>query len=407
MIDVLRRTLLRGLFGFLAVSTAAVGQATAETSDFNAFLAKLWPDAQASGVTRETFDTAFKGVTPDASIIAQTKKQSEFVRPIWAYVDSAIGGTRVARGREAANQWESTVTAIEARYGVDRRAFIGVWGMETSYGSFFGNSYVIRSLATLAFVRYRDDFFRNELIIALKILQEGHVDRADMKGSWAGAMGHTQFMPSSFQKYAVDHDRDGHKDIWSTVPDALASTANYLKEHGWQNGLPWGFEVSVPGGLDLKQALGRKTFAAFAAVGIKRADGEAMPRRGEATLYFPSGIRGPALLITDNFKVIKAYNSSDAYAMGVGLLGDMIYGGDSFIKAWPKKDPQLSKEQRFEVQKLLTRRGLYKGKIDGRFGEQSRESITQFQAQNNLTPDGYPNAELLAKLKTAPSGISR
>jgi len=298
-----------------------------------------------------------------------------------------------------AEQWSETVAAVERRYGVDRRVFLGIWGMETSYGSFFGGHSVIRALASLAYVRYRDDFFRKELIVALQILEEGHVEKADMKGSWAGAMGHTQFMPSSFMKHAVDATGDGHKDIWGSVPDALASTANYLKQHGWQSGLPWGFEVILPEGLDFKQALGRKSFSGFAALGIKRADEEAMPSRGEANLFLPAGIKGPKFLITDNFKVIKAYNSSDAYAMGVGLLGDTIYGGEGLTGRWPKADKRITKAEGVAIQKLLNQRGLYNGKYDGRFGEQSREAVTRYQLSVGMVPDGYATPALLARLK--------
>lgn len=368
-------------------------------ADFPTFVGGLWPESQAAGVSRATFDAAFRGVTIDKKIVAQTKKQSEFVRPIWDYVGGAIGQARTVRGREAGGQWSDTIAAIESRYGVDRRAFIGIWGMETNFGSFFGGNSVIRALATLAYVRYRDDFFRKELIVALKILEEGHIEQAHMRGSWAGAMGHTQFMPSSFMKYAVDHNRDGRKDIWDSIPDALASTANYLKEHGWQPGLPWGMEVDLPAGLELKEALGRKSFSAFASLGIKRANGQALPRRGEATLFLPAGSKGPAFLVTDNYKVIKTYNSSDAYALSVGLLGDVIYGGEAVQGNWPKKDKQLTSSQRLEVQRHLVRRGLYQGKVDGRFGEQSREAITRFQMQANMVPDGYPTPAVLERMK--------
>lgn len=394
-------TVVRGRLVLIisAVLALVMVSAVEARADFRAFVSGLWPEAQAAGVSRETFDTAFAGMTPDASVLAQTKKQSEFVRPIWDYVSGAVTGNRVGRGRAAAEQWSDTIAAVESRYGVERQAFLGIWGMETSFGSFFGGHSVVRALASLAYVRYRDDFFRKELIIALQILEEGHVEQKDMRGSWAGAMGHTQFMPSSFVKYAVDHNRDGHKDIWGSVPDALASTANYLKEHGWQSGLPWAVEVVLPDGLDLKTALGRKSFAAFARLGITRADEEDMPSRGEASLYMPAGIKGPKLLITDNFKVIKSYNSSDAYALGVGFLGDAIYGGEGVRAKWPKADKRINKAEGIEIQKLLNKRGLYSGKYDGRFGEQSREAVTKFQLSAGMVPDGYATPALLARLK--------
>lgn len=390
-----RRTLLTATAS-LAMLPLASPEARA---DFNAFVQNLWPDAQAAGVSRATFQSAMAGITPDPSVVKQTKAQSEFIRPIWDYIDGAVTGSRTSRGAQNANAYASVIANIEQRYGVPKTAFMGIWGMETSFGSFFGGNSVIRALATLAYVRYRDDFFRNELITALKILDEGHIDRGAMVGSWAGAMGHTQFMPSSFVKYAVDYDGDRHKNIWGSIPDALASTANYLKQHGWNAGMPWGVEVALPEGLDLKQALGQKSFAAFASLGIRRADGRGMPSLGQAWLFLPAGIKGPKFLLTDNFKVIKAYNSSDAYAMAVGVLGDVIYGGSGIRAAWPRGDKRLSKAEAVEVQKHLNQRGLYSGKYDGRFGELGRAGVTQFQVSAGLIPDGYATPTLLQKLR--------
>jgi lytic murein transglycosylase len=208
--------------------------------DFRRFVEGLWPEARARGVSKATFDMAFRGVEPDPKIIALTKKQSEFVRPIWEYVEGAISAQRLDRGRQVAEQWASTLAAVERTYGVPRSIVLGVWGMETNFGSFVGNIYTIRALATLAHSRYRGDFFRNELLTALQILQQDHIDRSEMVGSWAGAMGQTQFMPSSYVRFAVDGNGDGKRDIWNSVPDALASTANYLRQQGWEAGLPWG-----------------------------------------------------------------------------------------------------------------------------------------------------------------------
>lgn len=395
MIQLSRRSALFGPLAFAMLPLAT----TEARADFNAFVNGLWPDAQAAGVSRAMFQAAMSGVTPDPSVVKQTKTQSEFIKPVWDYVAGAVTGTRINRGAAMANAHAGTISAVEARYGVPRQAFMGIWGMETSYGSFFGGHSVIRALATLAYIRYRDDFFRNELITALQILQQGHVAPQNMVGSWAGAMGHTQFMPSSFMKHAVDFTGDGHKDIWNSVPDALASTANYLRQHGWVSGLPWGVEVVLPEGLDLKSALGTKAFSAFSALGIRRADGRAMPLGGQATLFLPAGIKGPKLLLTENFKVIKAYNSSDAYAMGVGVLGDVIYGGSGIRAAWPKSDKRLSKAEGVEVQRLLNKRGLYNGKYDGRFGEIGRAGVTQFQLSAGMVPDGYATPALLARLK--------
>lgn len=381
----------------VAQTSAKPDQAEARAG-FAAFVESLWPDAKARGVARETFQTAFRGVVPDPKIIALTKKQSEFVQPIWGYLASAVGGSRLSRGREVAGQWATTLEAVEQRYGVPRAVVLGVWGMETNYGGFTGSMDVIRALATLAYTRYRGEFFRDELLTALQILQGG-VDRAEMKGSWAGAMGHTQFMPSSYMKFAVDHDGDGSRDIWASIPDALASTANYLKQHGWQSGLPWGFEVELPQNFDFRHH--RQGFGQWSGLGVRRADGKALPRSGEATLFLPGGAKGPAFLVTDNYNAIKAYNSSDAYALGVAHLGDRIVGGPPIQGAWPTGEPTLAGIERVEVQKRLAALGVYAGEADGKLGSKTREAVRAFQLQRGIPADGYANPSLLKELRAA------
>jgi lytic murein transglycosylase len=310
------------------------GTATA-SADFGRFVHSLWPQAQAQGVSRATFDTAFRGVTPDPDVIERTRKQAEFVKPIGDYLETAVSAKRIEKGRAKAREWKETLEKVERVYGVDPYIVLGVWGMETNFGGYIGDKYVIRALATLAYARYRGDYFKKELLSALKILEAGHVRAKDMQGSWAGAMGQTQFMPTSFNQYAVDFDGDGHKDIWTNVPDALASTANYLKKHGWIAGETWGYEVLLPAGLRGGGANQYRRFAQWAAEGVTRADGEAMPREGEAALIMPAGAEGPALLVTRNFKVIKTYNNSTAYALGVALLGDRIAGWPPLKASWP------------------------------------------------------------------------
>lgn len=374
----------------------------AQQDDFQGFLARLWPDAQKQGIRRKTFDLAFSGVSPDPSIIALTKKQSEFVKPIWSYLDGAISAARLERGRAVAAQYAAELAEIERKYGVDRRIVLGVWGMETNFGSYTGDKDVIRSLATLAFKRYRGDFFRDELIVALRMIEIGHVNRRTMRGSWAGAMGQTQFMPSSFMKYAVDHDGDGVKDIWGTVPDALASTANYLAGYGWERGVPWGIEVTLPQGFDLASAMGSHDFSRWGEAGIATVSGGALPRKGKAVLFLPAGIKGPALLISENYRVIKKYNSSDAYALGVAHLGDRLLGGGPIRATWPRGDKRLSLNETKEVQRHLVSMGLPVGKIDGRIGELSRESVKKAQVRHALPADGYPTLALLVRLRQKP-----
>ncbi|NIX77978.1 lytic murein transglycosylase [Microvirga terricola] len=394
--------LFLGLCLSLSLAWAPLAPARAQDisqASFQRFVQSLWPAAKARGVSRATFDEAFRGVEPDPKIIALTKKQSEFVRPIWEYIEGSISAQRLERGRDMAAQWSKTLDAVERTYGVPRSVVLGVWGMETNFGSFTGSIYVVRALATLAYTGYRGDFFKDELLIALQILEEDHIDRAKMLGSWAGAMGQTQFMPSSFMKYAVDGNRDGVRDIWGSVPDALASTANYLRQQGWQPGLPWGFEVTLPKGFDFRNL--RQSFASWSGLGVRRADGKAMQRSGEATLFLPGGAKGPAFLLTQNFDVIKTYNSSDAYAMGVAHLGDRVMGGPSIRGAWPKDEPMLDKDQRQELQKRLANLGLYEGEADGRLGSKTREAVRNFQLKRGLTPDGYADLATLRELRAA------
>jgi len=391
----------------LAQTTGSINQARAQTpkpaarpaaSDFDGFIARLWPLAQARGISRQTFDLAFRGVTPDPSIVVLTRKQSEFTAPIWSYLNSAVGGTRISRGREAASDNAAVLAQVEARYGVPKEIVLGIWGMETNYGSFKGDKDVIRSLATLAHLRYRGDFFRDELLTALELMEKGHVERRELRGSWAGAMGHTQFMPSSYLKYAVDNTGDGHADIWTSTSDAIASTANYLKGYGWVPGLPWGIEVTVPEGFD--HDLHRASFSAFRSAGVRRSDGGSLPSSGEARLFYPAGHTGPAMLLTANFDVIKKYNSSDAYALAVGHLGDRIMGRPALQAPWPTSAPRLDKAGITDVQRRLKTLGLYTQDADGRIGTGTREAVRQYQLRAGLLADGYPTPTLLARLRT-------
>ena len=315
------------------------------------FLYALWTDAHKRDITRATFDRAFAGFTPDPRVIAATHREPEYGKPVGDYVNAVASRARIAEGAAKAAQWARVLDAIEQRYGAERWIVLALWGIESSYGAESDRWDVIRSLATLAQARYRDPYFRNELLIALRILQEGHIARERMLGSWAGAMGQPQFMPSSFYRYAVDFTADGRKDIWTSVPDVLASIANYLARSGWQRGQPWGYEVALPRGFDYRRS--RASFADWTQLGVVRADGGGLPDAGEGFLLFPSGAAGPAFLVTTNFNVIKTYNNSDVYALGVGHLADRMHGGAPFRAAWPKDDPQLSRDARMALQHKL------------------------------------------------------
>lgn len=331
------RTLLLVISFALAIGVTSRASHAADGEPrrgFQAFVEGLWPQARKRGVSRAVFDRAFAGVLPDPEVIAKTHRQAEFVKPISEYLAGAVSAKRIATGQERGREWKAMLERVDARYEVDPYIILGVWGLESNFGTKTGDLSTIRCLATLAYARYRGDHFRKELIEALVILQGGHVAPAAMLGSWAGAMGQTQFMPSAFRSYAVDGDGDGRKDIWHDVPDALASTANFLKRHGWTEDLPWGFEVVTP-----RPATGNGTamrpFSSWAEAGFRRADGQAMPHHGEAALLSPSGADGPHFLVTRNFKVIKRYNNSTAYALGVALLGERIAGAGPLRASWP------------------------------------------------------------------------
>lgn len=366
---------------------------------FRNFVSELWPIAKARGVSRETFDLAFADVTPDPQVIELTQKQAEFQKPIWAYVEGAVTANRLERGGRLAALEAGALDQIEYKYGVDKSVLVGIWGVETNFGSATGGKDVVRALSTLAFAKYRGEFFRDQLLTALQILEEGHIARENFKGSWAGAMGQTQFMPNSFKSYAVDFSGDGKKDVWTTPEDALASAANYLKEHGWTIGLPWGFEVMLPKGFDFK--LHQANFSEWQSKGVVRADGKFMPSSGEATLFLPAGAEGPALLITSNFNVIKKYNASDSYALSVGYLGDRVMGAPAFSASWPKTDMAFGLLQKKELQRRLKRLGFYEGDVDGLIGSRTRAAIRAFQLKSGLTPDGFAGPRVLAALRDA------
>ena len=369
---------------------------------FRAYLDSLWPHAQAAGVTRATFDAALARVTFDASVVRPMAAQAEFVKPIWGYINSAVSPQRIERGREMARAYQSVLATIESRTGVDRHTVLAVWGMETSYGSFTGKNSTIRALASLAYSGNREEFFRKELIGAMLIIQEGHARPETLTGSWAGAMGQTQFMPTSFLKYAVDFDGDGRKDIWTNIPDALASTANYLASFGWERGVPWGIEVVLPQNFDVSghDPMDYKPFAYWASAGLRRPDGSAMPTGGAATIALPAGRNGPAFLLTKNFRVIKEYNRSNAYAFGIGHLGDRIAGAGAIAGKWPVAEKPLSTAQAMDLQRNLQRMGFNVGKIDGKFGDQVTAAVRAYQMKAGLVADGYPSLALLQQMRS-------
>ena len=375
--------------------------AAAQTRDggFAAFIDALRPQAGARGVSSQTFEAAFEGVTPDGAILRQTHAQNEFTRTAGEYLTAAVNARPVADARRQAARWSDTLEAIERKTGVERWVTLGVWGMESNFGTSMGGRNVIRSLATLAAARHRGDLFREELLDALVILQEGHVGPREMIGSWAGAMGQTQFMPSSFLKDAVDFDGDGRKDIWTSVPDALASTAQFLKNHGWRPGVAWGAEALLPEGFDIKASdhAEFRPFSEWTARGVTRADGSPLPTRGEARLTLPMGLKGASFLRTPNFEVIRDYNTSTSYALAVAMLGDRAAGRAPSPLPWPK-EKALTAAQSLDLQKSLARQGYEVAKLDGKIGDKDRATIALWQERNGLVPDGHPPPAPVARI---------
>ena len=368
-------------------------------SSFAPLLQTLWPEASARGITRTIFDAAFAGLTPDPRVSGTTRRQPEYGAPVGIYINRMASAARIENAARKAAQWSRTLDTIERQYGVDRWIVVALWGIETSFGANTGGFDVIRSLATLALSDYRPDYFRDELLAALKILQDGHIARDKMQGSWAGAMGQPQFMPSNFLTLAVDFDRDGRKDIWGSVPDVLASIANFLKHWGWKAGGEWGCEVVVPPGFDYTRS--RARYPEWAALGVTRADGAPLPNEGNAILFFPSGAAGPAFLAGENFEVIKRYNNSDVFALAAGHLADRARGGAPFRTAWPASDPQLSRDQRIALQKRLKELGHPVNDLEGRIDFDLRDEIRREQARHGMVPDGHPTLELLRKIGIA------
>ncbi len=375
----------------IAAPAPPLGDAT-----FQRFIAALWPDAQAAGITRTTFGSAFAGLTLDRRVIARIERQPEYGKPAKAYVEAIASPARIAAGQRKAVEWAPVLSAVEQKFGIDRAILLGIWGIESSYGAEKPKWDVIRSLATMAVASDRAPYFRSELISALQMLQDNAIDRKSMLGSWEGAMGQPQFMPSTYQKYAVDFSGDGRRDIWSSVPDVLGSMANYLRQQGWIPGLPWGFEVVVPPGFDYRRSRG--SFAEWARLGVKRLYGARMPSDGSGILYFPSGASGPAFLVTSNFVVLKTYNNSDVYALAASHLGDRIRGGSPIRATWPMSDMQLSRLQRITLQNKLADLGYKVNDFEAHIDFDLRDSIRDVQSKLGIVPDGNPTPELLRRL---------
>ncbi|MDP5362621.1 MAG: lytic murein transglycosylase [Paracoccaceae bacterium] len=376
--------------------------AHADAAGFPNWIAGFRGRARAAGISDRTFDAAFADVRYLQDSIDRDRNQAEFVRPLADYLSSAVSDTRVVNGRDKVGRFANVLAQIEARFDVEPQVVTAVWGMESNYGQRRGDTPLISTLATLAYDGRRGDFFESQLIAALKILQNGDVSPRDMTGSWAGAMGHTQFIPTSYEAYAVDFTGDGRRDIWADDPtDALASTAAYFRRFNWTKGQPWGVEVRLPAGFDFSQTSRSVTRnpSDWARVGVVGVDGRAVPDYGEATLSTPTGAGGPAFLLFRNYDVIGRYNNAEAYIIGVGHLSDRIRGLGPLSAPFPPDERRLLRAERTELQQRLTNAGFSTGGVDGRIGPNTRAAIRAYQRSVGLPPDGHPSYMLLQRLR--------
>jgi lytic murein transglycosylase len=391
---------LSGSSGHPLMTAEAIRAAEA---DFPNCLERLWPEAARRGVSRATFVNHVAWLTPDLRIMDFLDAQPEFVRPIWDYLDGMVGNERIQMGQEVLAKHRAIFEQVEKAYGVDRHIIAAIWGVESRYGSMIGERPVIRSTATLACVGRRQNYFRDEFLATLEILHRGDVRPEQLKGSWAGAFGPTQFMPTSFKRYAVDFDGDGRRDVVDSIPDVIASTANNLNKAGWVAGQPWGYEVALPSGFNylLADRAHASTIREWEQLGIRRPDGRPFPGRDDrAFLLLPAGAQGPAFLMFSNFDALMKYNPAEAYALAIGYLADRLRGDGPIAQAWPRHEPVLTREERRELQELLLSRGFDLGEADGRLGVRSRAAIRDYQASTGLIPDGFASAEILTRLRT-------
>ncbi|MGR3496488.1 lytic murein transglycosylase [Citreimonas sp.] len=377
-------------------------QPSGSDAGLRAWIETFTPRARAQGIGADTLRRAFADVRYDADVIRRDRNQSEFTKTLWDYLASAVSDSRIDNGRAALREHDTLLRAIEARYGVPKEIVTAIWGLESAYGTFRGSNPVIGSMATLAYDGRRAAFFEEQLIAALQILQEGHTTPENMTGSWAGAMGHTQFMPTSFRQLAVDWTGDGRRDIWGDDPaDALASTAHYLAENGWVTGQPWGVEVRLPAGFDYGQASRdiKRLPSDWARDGVVGTDGQPVRDHGQASVLVPAGHRGVAFLVFDNFRVIERYNAADAYVIGVGHLADRLAGAAPFQAGWPEGDRALTRDERMELQRRLSAVGFDTRGVDGRIGPITLSAVRAFQRSRGMVPDGYADPALLERLR--------
>ncbi|MGY3342308.1 membrane-bound lytic murein transglycosylase B [Bradyrhizobium sp. USDA 4472] len=388
-----------GASGHPLMTAAAIREAA---GNFDNCVAGMWPDAARRGITQENFQRFTAGLAPDLRIMDLMDSQPEFSKSIWDYLDILVNDNRLAKGKEVLATYKPQFDATEKAYGVDRYIIAAIWGIESNYSTQMGDRSVLQSTATLACIGRRQAYFKDEFLSAVEILNRGDLRPEQMRGSWAGAFGPTQFMPTAFKRYAVDGDGDGRRDVVDDPTDLIASTANNLKKDGWQAGETWGYEVVVPQGFNYMLADRAKmmTIAQWEKLGLKRATNQPFPHPAEkAYLLAPAGAQGPGFLMLQNFRVIMKYNPAEAYAMAIGHFADRLRGGQPFVQPWPRQERELSRTERLELQQLLAERGFYKGTPDGQFGAQTRDALRNFQVSIGLPADGFATSDVLDRLR--------
>ena len=409
MIMGMRRVLpgLRAMCGALVCLVLLSGApAWGAGADFEAWLEGLKREARAAGISQATLETALAGLEPLERVIELDRRQPEFTQTFWTYLDKRVTPKRIERARSLLRTHKDLLERVQAVYGVQPRFLVSFWGLESNFGDFTGGFSVIGALVTLAYDERRAKFFRAEALNALRIIDQGHISAASMQGSWAGAMGQVQFMPSTFVRHAVDFDGDGRRDLWNSLPDIFASAANYLRAIDWRGDETWGREVRLPADFDLELAdlKIRKPIAEWQRLGLRRIDGRDLPRADiEGALILPAGIKGPAFLVYGNYHSILSWNRSTLYAVAVGYLADRIAGRPALATPRPAEERPLSRSDVETMQTLLASLGFDPGEADGVLGARTRAALKAYQKRSGLAPDGYPTPEVLDALRSATS----
>ena len=390
----------------ISSSPSSFNTTSAAQNDFQQCLTNLRSQAIASGVTGLTYDRYTQNLTPDYSVIEKLNYQPEFSTPIWDYLSGLVDEERVQLGQQKLAQHREVLNRVAAAYGIPAETVVAVWGVESNFGQISGSYPLLQALGTLSCEGRRQSFFRGEFFTTMRILQRGDLTEQQMKGSWAGAFGHTQFMPSTYEELAVDFDGDGRRDLVSSTSDALASTANFLKKRGWQTGMPWGFEVRIPDDMSIggESRRNKKSLSSWMSRGVVRADGSALIQgnlssSSAAGLMAPAGANGPVFLVFKNFDAIYSYNAAESYALAIAHLSDRLQGNGGFSKAWPTDDAGTSRAERREIQQFLLNKGYDIGSVDGLIGDKSRQAIRQEQIRLGLSPTGRAGQQILAAFR--------